>query len=95
MTVDPAPPSLLQRVRDAVRVRHYSIRTEEAYAFWVRRYVLFHRKRHPVEMGEAEVSEFLTSLALQHKVAASTQNQALNALIFLYRHVLEMPGKVG
>lgn len=91
----PQPP-LLQRVREAVRVRHYSIRTEEAYVYWVRRYVLFHGKRHPDDMGEAEVGAFLTSLALQGEVAASTQNQALNALVFLYRHVLEVPlGDLG
>ena len=86
-----AAPPLLQRLREAIRARHYSIRTEEAYAFWVRRYILFHDKRHPVEMGEAEVRKSLTNLATQGEVAASTQNQALNALIFLYRHVLERP----
>jgi len=91
-----SPPPLLQRVRDAIRVRHYSIRTEEAYVHWVRRFVLFHGKRHPAEMGEVEVRAFLTDLALQHDVAASTQNQALNALVFLYRQVLEMPlGDLG
>ena len=86
-----APPTLLQRLREAIRARHYSIRTEEAYDFWVRQYILFHRKRHPSDMGEAEVSGFLTHLATQRVVAASTQNQALNALIFLYRHVLDRP----
>jgi integron integrase len=96
MEVNVAPPTLLQRLREAVRARHYSIRTEEAYAFWVRRYILFHRKRHPSDMGEAEVREFLTHLATHHEVAASTQNQALNALIFLYRYVLERPlGDLG
>lgn len=91
-----APSPLLQQVRDAVRARHYSIRTEDAYAFWVRRYILFHRKRHPAEMSEVEVGEFLTHLATHAEVAASTQNQALNALIFLYRHVLERPlGDLG
>jgi len=91
-----AQPPLLQRVREAVRVRHYSIRTEEAYVHWTRRFVLFHGKRHPADMSEAEVGAFLTSLALEGEVAASTQNQALNALVFLYRHVLEQPlGDLG
>ncbi|MCC7487995.1 MAG: integron integrase [Burkholderiales bacterium] len=92
----PVRSPLLQRVREAVRVRHYSIRTEEAYVLWVRRFVLFHGKRHPAEMGESEVRAFLTHLAVQGDVAASTQNQALNALVFLYRHVLESPlGELG
>jgi hypothetical protein len=81
----------LERVREAIRVRHYSIRTEEVYLFWVRRFILFHGKRHPAEMGEAEVAAFLTHLALQADSAASTQNQALNALVFLYRSVLGRP----
>ena len=76
-------------VRDALRVRHYSIRTEEAYVGWIRRFILFHGKRHPREMGKAEITAFLTTLAVQGKVAASTQNQALSALLFLYRYVLE------
>lgn len=82
---------LLEKVREAIRVRHYSIRTEQAYVDWVRRFVLFHRKRHPADMGAAEVSTFLTFLAMQKKVSASTQNQAFNALVFLYRTVLERP----
>ena len=86
-----AAPRLLDQVRNAIRVRHYSIRTEEAYVGWVRRYVVFHGKRHPAEMGAAEVSAFLTHLAVKGRVAASTQNQALNALVFLYRHVIEQP----
>jgi integrase len=81
----------LERVQEAIRVRHYSIRTEEAYLFWVRRFILFHGKRHPAEMGEAEVAAFLTHLAVQADAAARTQNQALNALVFLYRHVLGRP----
>ncbi len=68
--------------------RHYSRRTEEAYIAWIRRYILFHGKRHPAEMGGAEITQFLTSLAVQRKVAAATQNQALSALLFLYREVL-------
>ncbi|MGQ0550462.1 MAG: integron integrase [Armatimonadota bacterium] len=82
-------PRLLDSVRDAVRARHYSRRTEEAYVAWIRRYVLFHGKRHPAEMGAAEITQFLTSLAVQRKVAAATQNQALSALLFLYREVLD------
>jgi len=81
-------PRLLDRLRAALRARHYSLRTEEAYVAWVRRYVLFHGKRHPDEMGEAEINAFLTDLAVAKKVAASTQNQALSALLFLYRDVL-------
>ena len=84
-------PRLLDRVRLAVRARHYSRRTEEAYVGWVRRFVLFHGKRHPVEMGEKEINLFLSDLAVRHKVTASTQNQALAALLFLYRAVLERP----
>ena len=75
-------------MRDAIRTRHYSRRTEEAYLAWIRRYILFHGKRHPAEMGAAEMTQFLTSLAVRRKVAASTQNQALSALLFLYREVL-------
>jgi hypothetical protein len=80
-----ATPRLLDEVRAAIRVRHYSIRTEAAYVDWVKRFVLFHGKRHPRELGEAEVGAFLTHLALTAGVAPSTQNQALNALVFLYR----------
>jgi integron integrase len=81
-------PRLLDRVRHAIRVRHYSRRTEKAYTFWVRRFILFHGKRHPLEMGTPEVTNFLTDLAVRRKVAASTQNQAFSALLFLYREVL-------
>jgi integron integrase len=84
----PRPPRLLDRVREAVRSRHYSRRTEKAYVHWIRRFIFFHDKRHPAEMGATEVTAFLTSLAVQDKVAASTQNQALSALLFLYREVL-------
>jgi len=82
-------PRLLDRVREAVRARHYSRRTVKTYVAWARRYILFHGKRHPAEMGAAEVTSFLTSLAVDGNVAASTQNQALSALLFLYRDVLE------
>jgi len=84
----PDPPRLLDRVRQAIRLRHYSRRTEEAYAGWIRRFILFHRRRHPREMGEAEVTAFLSSLAVERRVSASTQNQALSAILFLYEHVL-------
>jgi integron integrase len=82
---------LLDHLRAAIRVRHFSPRTEEAYAGWVRRYIVFHGKRHPDEMGESEIRDFLSFLAVQQKVAASTQNQALAALLFLYREVLRRP----
>jgi integron integrase len=91
-----APPKLLDRVRHACRVRHYSIRTEDAYHDWVRRYILFHDKRHPQEMGAAEINQFLTHLAVEGHVAASTQNQAFCALLFLYRDVLQVePGRIA
>ena len=82
-------PKLLDRVREALRVRHLSLRTEKAYLHWIRRYILFHGKRHPREMGEAEINAFLTHLAVEGQVSASTQTQALCALLFLYRTVLE------
>jgi hypothetical protein len=91
---DPAagarPPRLLDRIRAALRARHYSRRTEEAYVAWIRRYIFFHGKRHPVDLGASEVTSFFTSLAVDGHVAASTQNQALSALLFLYRDVLEV-----
>ena len=83
-------PRLLDRVRGAIQARHYSHRTEDAYVGWIKRYIFFHDKRHPAEMGAAEVTRFLTSLAVDGHVAASTQNQALSALLFLYRDVLEV-----
>src|ERR1051326_5154242 len=84
-----APPRrLLDRVRDELRIRHYSVRTEEAYVHWIRRFVGFHGRRHPSDRGEDEVGEFLTDLAVRRSVAASAQNQALHALLFLYRDVL-------
>lgn len=83
------PPKLLDRVREAIRARHYSLRTEESYTAWIRRFILFHHKRHPAEMGEAEVNQFLTHLAVKMNVAASTQNQALSAILFLYQVVLD------
>jgi integron integrase len=82
------PPRLLDRLRDALRTRHYSLRTEDAYVRWARRFILFHGKRHPDEMGAEEVVAFLTWLATVKQVSASTQNQALAALLFLYRVLL-------
>jgi integron integrase len=86
-------PRLLDQLRDRIRLKHYSIRTESAYSDWVRRFVLFHGKRHPRDMGQAEVEAFLTHLAVAGRVAASTQNQAKSALLFLYKEVLgsELP----
>jgi integron integrase len=86
-------PRLLQRVHEAIRVRHYSRRTEEAYVHWIKRLIYFHGKRHPETMGEAEVTAFLNHLAAERHVAAATQNQALSAILFLYREVLgrELP----
>jgi len=83
------PPKLLDQLRDAIRLRHYSIRTEETYVQWVRRFILFHGRRHPEEMGRSEITAFLTHLAVKDKISASTQNQALNAIAFLYRQVLK------
>ncbi len=82
---------LMERVRARMRASRYSRRTEQAYVDWIRRYVLFHDRKHPRNMGEAEVAAFLTNLAVAQNVSASTQNQALHALLFLYRHVLRMP----
>lgn len=81
-------PRLMDQARDVLRVHHYSLRTEQSYLHWIRRYILFHDKRHPRDMGAAEISSFLTYLAVKKDVAASTQNQALSALLFLYKKVL-------
>lgn len=83
-------PRLLDQVRSVIRVRHYSRRTEEAYTYWIRQFILFHQKRHPVEMGKAEVESYLSWLAEKRNVAATTQNQALSAILFLYRDVLQI-----
>lgn len=82
------PPRLMDQLRDVLRTRHYSIRTEEAYVGWVERYIRFHGKRHPAEMGAPELEAFLTHLAVNRDVAAATQNQAASAILFLYREVL-------
>lgn len=92
----PPKPRLREQVRNVMRVHHYSIRTEKTYWYWIRFFVRYHRMRHPIEMGPAEVNEFLTWLAVKRNVAAATQNQALNALVFLYAKVLEQPlGDIG
>jgi len=88
----PAPPAklkLLDRVRLAIRARHYSRKTEDACVAWIKRFIFYHSKRHPAEMGAAEITRFLSSLAVDAKVSASTQNQAMSALLFLYREVLD------
>ena len=82
-------PKLLDQVRQVIRIKHYSLRTEEAYINWIKRFIFFHNKRHPIEMGEKEIGEFITHLAKNEKVSASTQNQALCAIIFLYKNVLK------
>ncbi len=85
-----SPPKLLDQVRGACRLRHLSLRTEGSYIHWIKRYVRFHDTRHPAEMGAEEIRAFLSHLATQGRVAASTQNQALAGLLFLYRHVLRI-----
>jgi len=85
-----AKPKLLTVVREKMRARHFSYRTENAYIGWIRRFILYHGKRHPSEMGAPEVEGFLTHLAVERRVSASTQNQALGAILFLYRHALEI-----
>ena len=84
------PRKLLDQLRDVLRRKHYSLRTEEAYVYWVKRYILFHNKRHPQEMARPEIEAFLNHLAVTENVAASTQNQAFSALLFLYQHVLNI-----
>ena len=84
----PDPPRLLDQVRQAIRTRHYSFRTEKAYVGWIRRFIVFNGKQHPAELGAADVARYLQDLAVQGRVAASTQNQAFSALIFLYSDVL-------
>ena len=86
--VMPPKPKLLDQVRQAIRTRHYSPRTEETYIHWIKRFIFFHNKRHPAEMAEAEIARFLSHLATESHVSASTQNQALNSVLFLYRQVL-------
>lgn len=84
------PKKLLEQVSDAIKVKHYSHRTEETYVYWIRQYILFHNKRHPKDMGVPEVQAFLTHLAVERKFSSSTQTQVLSAILFLYRHVLNI-----
>ena len=84
------PPKLLDQVRNKLRVKHYSIRTEHTYAGWIKRYILFHGKQHPKDLGASDIEAFLTHLAVAGKVSASTQNLAKSSLLFLYREVLEI-----
>lgn len=88
---------LLDQVREAIRLKHYSRRTEDAYVNWIKRYILFHHKRHPKDMGVKDIEAFLTHLAVDLNVAASTQNQAYSAILFLYRQVLhiDLPGTIN
>ena len=96
MTHRRQPPRLLDQVRNAIRLRHYSIRIERAYVKWIRTYILFHGKNHPAQLGATHVGAFLSYLAIERNVAASTQNQALCAIVFLYRNVLDMElGEIG
>lgn len=89
-------PKMLAQVREALRTRHYSKRTEQVYIHWTKRFIFFHNVRHPADMAEEEVNRFLTHLAIKEKVSASTQNQALSALLFLYRFVIGRPlGELG
>src|SRR5690554_7630871 len=90
------PPKLMDRIRATLRVKRYSPRTEKTYCYWIRYFIRFHGVRYPAGMGGAEVRAFLEHLAVERRVAAATQNQALNALVFLYRHVLDQPlGDIG
>ena len=88
--MQPLPKKLLDQVRGAIRLKHYAYRTEETYVQWIRRYILFHNQRHPKEMGKAEIEAFITHLAVEGQAWASTQNQALSALLFLCREVLNL-----
>ena len=85
--VPPKPAKLLERMREALWLHHYAYRTEQSYLDWARRYILFHGKRHPADLGAGEIGAFLTHLAAERHVSASTQNQAKAALLFLYRRV--------
>jgi len=90
MDISPRPVRLLEQVREVIRLKHYSIRTEQSYLHWIKRYILFNRKRHPRDMGAPELTAFLSHLAIKGNVAAATQNLALNAVLFLYREVLKI-----
>jgi site-specific recombinase XerD len=82
-------PKLLDQIRSVIRFKHFSIRTEDSFIHWIKRFILFHNKRHPLEMSEQEIRQFLSHLAADENVAASTQNVALSAILFLYRDVLK------
>lgn len=84
------PPKLMEQLRGKLRYKHYALATEKAYCYWVKRFIFFHNKRHPSDMGGQEIADFLTSLAVKENVAVATQNQALNALVFLYRELLKL-----
>lgn len=86
----PKPKKLLGQVSEALRTQHYAYRTEKTYLDWIKRYIIFHKKRHPREMGVNEIQKFIGHLATERKVATSTQNQALSAILFLYRIVLQI-----
>ena len=88
-TSDPKPKKLLDQVREALRTKHYSYRTEQTYVDWIKRYIIFHKKQHPKDLGVEAIREFIAHLATERKVATSTQNQALSAILFLYRTVLQ------
>jgi integron integrase len=85
--MDKQPKKLLDQVRDSMRMKHYSYRTEQSYVDWIRRYIIFHNKRHPLDMGGVEIKQFITYLAVERNLVASTQNQALSAILFLYTQV--------
>jgi integrase len=86
-----ASQKLLDQVRTVVRVKHFSLKTEQAYVQWIKRFIIFHNKRHPIEMAETEIRQFISHLAVNRRVSASTQTVALSALLFLYREVLKQP----
>ena len=87
--MDTGKPKLLDQMKNVMRIKHYSLQTEKSYIQWVRRYIYFHNKRHPEEMGALDVQKYLSYLAVEQNVSASTQNQALNAIVFLYKNVLK------
>jgi len=96
MDTPPPPKKLLDQLRDALRVKHYALSTENSYVDWAERFIRFHKMRHPDTMGEPEIAAFLTHLAVEENIAAPTQSQALSAILFLYRHVLhlELDGRI-
>ncbi|WP_246361843.1 MULTISPECIES: phage integrase N-terminal SAM-like domain-containing protein [Halomonadaceae] len=96
MDMQSRPPKIMDRVKAVMRVKRYSPRTEKTYCYWIRYFIRYHGVRHPASMGPSEVQAFLEHLAVERYVAAAKQNQALNALVFLYRHILDMPlGDIG